>query len=582
MSYYNEDPEWAWLFHNALDWETIIPLYHSQFPSEDGIESKEEFMGLQEELIKSISDWSADSISKKSEALDRKGAGEIVDGFTIPGPELKEIYKEGRELGLFGLPLPRVYGGMELPQAPHFLGLAFLARACCSTSTQLAFFSAIGDMLSRFADDETKKRLIPQIALGEISGAMCLTEPGSGSDVGALKTTATAQSDGTYLLNGTKCFITNGGGGIGLVLARIKGDPEGTKGISMFLTEQSHPSKEGPNFRIAKNEDKMGMHGSFTTEVVYEDTVATLIGKPCEGFNYMLHLMNGARIGVAFQSLGILEASIKYALKYADERVQFGKPISQLPLMRRNLDDLIVELNAIRAFVVDAASYFDIFQRLELKMLVSGQLNEEEERMFNEASMWTRKKTPLVKYYACEATTLLSVKTIQVLGGYGFMKDYPVERYHRDSFGPLLYEGTSQIQALMALKDLMKYILKDPKKFFSGLFFGAEAEKKSKASKDFRDIQLTFKRKLMKLIFLCLKPETIQVLDFKKWMKEEKVDKLMTHAETLCQGLSYVETLRVLAKHSLKDVKRESLYFDYKRLVLPRLDAIYRDWTLRT
>ena len=178
---------------------------------------------------------------------------------------------------------------------------------------------------------------------------MCLTEPGCGSDVGAIKTTAAPRDDGLYLLNGSKCFITNGGGGIGLVLARIKGDPEGTEGISMFLTEQKQENKEGLNFLITKNENKMGMHGSFTTEVVYEDTVATLIGEPRKGFQSMLHLMNGARIGVAFQALGILEAAVKDAKEYAKERIQFGRPIAELPLMKRNLKDFEIELRGIRA-----------------------------------------------------------------------------------------------------------------------------------------------------------------------------------------------------------------------------------------
>ena len=586
MSYYDSESDWSWLFHNALDWSSLTPLFYPSFPTEDGLESKAEVIQFQEELLRTISKWSSTSIKEKAAKLDKLGAGTISNGKTIPGIELTEIYKEAKDLDLFSLPLPRKYGGMDLPQSPHFIGLTFLARACVSTSTQLAFFSAIGDMLARFGNKEVKERLIPKIASGEISGSMCLTEPGCGSDVGALKTTATPCDDDFYLLNGSKCFITNGGGGLGLVLARIKGDPEGTEGISMFLTEQKHEKKEGLNFIVTKNENKMGMHGSFTTEIVYEDTVATLVGERCMGFKYMLHLMNGARIGVAFQSLGILESAIKDAQDYAKERIQFGKPINELPLMKRNLDDFEIELKAIRALLVDTASYFDIYQRLELKMLETGHLTDVEKEIFDSANMWTRKRTPLVKYYACEATTYLSGKAIQVLGGYGYMEEYNIERYHRDSFGPLLYEGTSQIQALMALKDLMKFIIKDPGTYFSHLFFGGiisplERLPQHKAVEDFSSLGRKLKRKITKLIYRTLRPKGMDFFKASKWTEEEKVERLMIHAETICEGLSYLETLRVLAKHASMDEDRNKLYFDYKVLVLPRLTRIYHDWELR-
>ncbi|MBG09131.1 MAG: hypothetical protein CME68_10260 [Halobacteriovoraceae bacterium] len=586
MSYYDSESDWSWLFHNALDWSSLLPLFYPNFPTEDGLESEEEVVQFQEELLRTISQWSSTSIKEKAAKLDKLGAGTIVEGRTIPGVELAEIYREAKDLDLFSLPLPRKYGGMDLPQSPHFIGLTFLARACVSTSTQLAFFSAIGDMLARFGSEDVKERLIPKIAAGEISGSMCLTEPGCGSDVGALKTSATPTGNGLYLLNGSKCFITNGGGGVGLVLARIKGDPEGTEGISMFLAEQEYEKKEGPNFVITKNENKMGMHGSFTTEVVYEDTVATLIGEPRMGFKYMLHLMNGARIGVAFQSLGILEASIKDAQKYAKERIQFGRPINELPLMKRNLKDFDTELRAIRALLVDTASFFDIYQRLELKKLETGHLTKVEKKLFDHANMWTRKRTPLVKYYACEATTYLSGKAIQVLGGYGYMEDYSLERYHRDSFGPLLYEGTSQIQALMALKDLMKYIIKDPGAYFSYLFFGGiisplEKLPQHKTMEDFSSLGRKLKRKITKLIYRTLKPKGIDFFKASKWTKEEKIERLMIHSETICEGLSYLETLRVLAKHASIDENRTNLYFDYKELVLPRLTRIYYDWEIR-
>ncbi|TDJ03765.1 MAG: hypothetical protein E2O68_09410, partial [Deltaproteobacteria bacterium] len=514
------------------------------------------------------------------------GAGELRDGKTYPNEYLQATYNEAIELGFHGLCLQKKYDGMELPATLQIIQTAFLARACTATMTQLAFFPSIADMLTRYADEEDKKRLIPKIIAGEISGAMCLTESGAGSDVGSISTSAVKQDDGTYLLNGSKIFISNGGGGIQLVLARTKGAPEGTRGISMFLVEQEIPGKEGLNYKVVKDEHKMGLHGSFTTEILYENSVGKLMREENHGFLYMLHLMNSARLATAMQGLGGVENCLYQARKYAEERKQFGKPIAELPLMKRNLEDYETERDALRALLVDTVSFMDIYQRLDLKEREVGKLNKEEQKLFDDSKIWTRKRTPLLKYYATELYTTLSTKAIQVFGGYGYMKDYPVERIHRDSFGPLLYEGTSQIQALMALKDLMKYAMNEPKKFFANIFFKHPGQDLLKGGhkweKDFRHDHYVFKKKMIRLLLKCLKPpRNIKLMSPKKWITEEKVNVLMEHAETLCQASSYMETLRVLAEHANKDESRADLFYRYKRLVTPRIKAIYCDWDIR-
>ena len=585
MNFYSDEKEWKWLFKNAIDWDKLLPLFYPEYPTEDGFESKQEVLEFLEELLVSTGDWAGKSIAARAERLDREGAGKIENGRTIPGEALSELYREATELSIFGVTLPRKYGGLETPTTGPLIGLAAMARGCIATSTQIAFFTSIGEMINRFCDEKTAERIIPKIISGETSGAMCLTEPGCGSDLGSLRTSATLQEDGTYLINGNKIFITNGGGGICLVLARIKDAPEGLEGISMFLVEQDVPGKEGINYVVAKNEDKMGMHGSFTTELVFENSVGQLIGKANEGFKQMLHLMNEARLVTALQALGGIEASLSYARKYAGERTQFGKPIEELPLMKRNLEDFEAERDGLRALLVDTMTHFDIYQRLELKKQQTNDLTKEEEELFEEAQLWTRKRTPLVKYYATELASILTIKGIQVLGGYGYMKEYPVERIHRDIFGPLLYEGTSQIQALMALKDMVKYAMKEPKRFASNVVFKHKwlnpTKENSEWMKDFKTIHFKFKRKLVSLLYSALKPDASEVFTLKSWAKEENVNKLMTHAETLCQALSYLETLRVLCDHANKDEERKTLYFRYRDIVQPKLEAIYMDWTLR-
>lgn len=583
MNYFSDEKDWTWLLRHAIDWDTIIPLYYKSFPTEDGLNSKEEVIQFFEELMSSTGEWCGTSVADRAGRLDDEGAGQVVDGKTIPSEALSELYQEAKELQLYGISLPTKHGGMGVPASLHMIVLGQLSRACLASSTQLAFFTSIGEMVHRFCDEETASRLIPKIVAGEISGSMCLTEPGCGSDIGLIRTTATPEKDGIFKINGSKIFITNGGGGIHFTLARINGAPEGLDGISMFILEQDLGDGKN-NFSVVKNEVKMGMHGSFTTEILYENSKGHLVGTEGEGFKMMLHLMNEARIAVGMQSLGVIEASIGYAESYAKERQQFGKPISELPLMKRLLNDFTTERDAIRALMVDTISHFDIFQKLDLKHSQTGDLSKEEQNLLEEARLWTRKRTPLVKYYACEAGVTLSQRAIQVLGGYGFMHEYPVERFHRDSFGPLLYEGTSQIQALMALKDVVKYAIKDPKRFFQNVLFkhpGAELLSRSEEwSKDFKSIHYRFKKRMLSLLISSLKPEGSKVFNAKSWQSEAGVDKLMVHAETLTQALSYLETLRVLCEHANKDKVRADLFFRYKKLITPRLEGIYADWSL--
>ncbi len=585
MNYYSDEKDWQWLFRNGIDWDKIIPLYYKSFPTEEGFNSKKEVVDFFEEILQNTGEWTGNAVTERAALLDKEGAGKVVDGRTIPSESLQALYNEAIELDSIGLPFPTELGGLGAPSAITLMLLAQLSRACLASSTQMAFFTSIGEMIHRFCDEETAHRLVPMIARGEISGSMCLTEPGCGSDLGMIKTSATPTDDGKYLLNGAKIFITNGGGGLGFVLARIKDDKEGLEGISMFLCEQVLEGQEKLNYIVAKNEDKMGMHGSFTTEVVYENSVATLVGEAGKGFKYMLHLMNEARIAVGMQALGTIEGSLGYAINYAKEREQFGKPLTELPLMKRNLEDFTTERDAIRALLVDTISHYDIFQRLDLKKTKTGELTKEEEVLFNEASLWTRKRTPLVKYYACEQATLLTQRSIQILGGYGFMEEYPVERYHRDSFGPLLYEGTSQIQALMALKDIMKYAMKDPKRFFSNVLFKHPSKEllngSSSWEKSFSSSHYKFKKNMVKLLMKCLRPEIGELFNPKAWASDENVSELMEHAETLCQALSYMETARVLCEHANIDEERKDLFFRYQKLILPRLEGIYTDWSIR-
>ncbi|HXH74176.1 MAG TPA: acyl-CoA dehydrogenase family protein [Bacteriovoracaceae bacterium] len=241
-----------------------------------------------------------------------------------------------------------------------------------------------------------------------------------------------------------------------------------------------------------------------------------------------------------------------------------------LPLYKHNFDQLKIEADAYRAFFVDTLNSFEVYYRHE-------KLEDRDEKLFDEASCIIRRRTPLIKYYGAELAVTISQKSIQALGGQGFMDEHSVEQWHRDSFGPLLYEGTSQIQALMAMKDLVKGIAKNPYCYFKSLLSSKIGL--SKEEKEVKEWQFQLKKKFGSLIFKSLKPKNISGYAIKaNWFSEEKNEKLMIHAETICQGLAYLETMEVLALHTRIDIERKTLFWNYQKLVTPRFLQIFETW----
>lgn len=568
MSYFQDSPEWQWLFSKAVNWDDILPHYISQYPTPEGLANEDEVKKNCLEILTVLDDWAEKKIAPRAPFLDQHGSGHIENGMTIPNEYLQELYREAAEIGLLGVVGSRDYGAMDLPIFINMMAFAFVSRGCLASSSQLNFFSATIDMLERFCSKEDCARLIPLIVAGKLSGSMTLTESDAGSDIGALTTRAVRTSDGSYRLSGNKIFITNAGGGLSFALARTEGAPSGIKGISLFLVEQTIKVNgvDTQNYRVLSQEKKLGMRGSFTCSVAFENSVASLIGKENEGLPLMFHLMNQSRIGVGTQAIGIMEACLQFVKGYAQERVQFGRPLMELPLFRHNFHSWETELNAFRAFFVDSLNTFSIYHRLDLKRRQTGDLNADESKKLKDALSTVKLRTPLIKYYGAELAVDLSKKSIQALGGYGLMEDYPVERWHRDSFGPLLYEGTSQIQSLMVTKDLVKGILKNPREFFASMIpsagFSLSAEQR-----DYSNLRKRFFRGLTRMIV----KET-------GWVNESKIDKLLVHSEEICEGLSYLETLKVLADHAAADDSRRLLFQDYQKLIQPRLAGILESW----
>lgn len=340
-----------------------------------------------------------------------------------------ETFQKMGDLGLMGVPFPEEYGGAGGDVLSTMIVIEEVSRCCGSTGLGLAAHTTLATYpIYAFGNEAQKKKYVPDLATGKKIGSFCLTEPGAGSDAASI-TTRAEKRDGVYVLNGTKAFVTNGTHAETFVVTAVTDPGKGPHGISAFVVEKS---EKGP--RIAKKEDKMGMRGSDTCQVAFEDLevpAENLLGKEGEGFVSFMKTLEGGRVGVASIGLGIAQGSLDKAMAYSKERHQFGKPISSFQAIQNFLADMALEVHAARLLTYHAA-----------------RLADEGKPFATEASM--------AKLFASEAAYRASKNAIQVYGGNGYSREYPVERYFRDSKLCEIGEGTSEIQRMLIARDLLK------------------------------------------------------------------------------------------------------------------------------
>jgi 3-(methylthio)propanoyl-CoA dehydrogenase len=362
-----------------------------------------------------------------------------------------------RQAELFGAMLPREYGGLNLPESIYQMLVEVVARAESGLMTVYGL-QEIASLIEEYGDPETKARVLPRFARGEVSGAMVLTEADAGSDLGAVATRATLdEATGEWHLNGVKRFITNGLADVSLVLARSEEGSTDARGLSMFLVERDDTVK------IRRIENKMGIHASPTCEIQYANTPAILIGKRRFGLmRYAMNLMNGARLAVAAQALGIAEAAYREADKYSRARIQFGKPIRNLPAVGRMLLSMRVDLEATRALLAETGRWVDLWKVYEKAVEEGGSETDPAIRArHKQAQALAETLTPMVKYCATEMGNRVCYQAMQVHGGAGYMREFNIERLFRDVRITNIYEGTSQLQVVAAIGKLLNRSL-DP------------------------------------------------------------------------------------------------------------------------
>ncbi len=372
----------------------------------------------EEELL--IRDMARDFV--KRELAPRAGQWDQESKF--PEQELKQM----AELGLMGVNIPEELGGAEAGPVALSLALTEISKGCASCGVTISVTNMVCEVIAAFGTDEQKERYCPKITAGEyVAGAFCLSEAGAGSDPGGMKTTAVRDGD-KWILNGEKMWITSGAyAGVHVVWARTGG--KGTAGISCFLVEG-----ENPGLKPGKKEDKMGLRASNTVPVLFEDCevpASALLGEENQGFKVAMMALDGGRIGIASQALGIGLAAQEAAVDYAKERRQFGRPIADFQAIQWMLADNETELSAARNLILRAAW-----------------LKGRGKPFTREASM--------AKAYSTEMASRVSDNAIQIHGGYGYVKEYPVERCYRDARATRIYEGTNQIQRVVIAREVMK------------------------------------------------------------------------------------------------------------------------------
>ena len=400
-------------------------------------------------VMEIVGEVCGDVIAPNAEGVDHDGP-KVVNDHVEYAPGTARNIEALRQAGLFGLTLPRKYEGLNFPLVYFVMANEMVARADAGFEN-IWGLQDCAETLNEFASEELKAKYLPRVSRGETC-AMDLTEPDAGSDLGAVMLKATYdEKSGRWLLNGVKRFITNGDGHISLVLARTEEGTSDARGLSMLV----HDKRDG-GVKVRRIENKLGIKGSPTCELVFTNAPARLVGDRKMGLiKYVMSLMNAARLGIGAQSVGLCEAAYREALKYAQERAQFGKPIIQFAAVAEMLSNMKAKLQGARALLYETTRFVEIYK--QYGHIAQERSLEPEERQ--EMKFYNRLAdgfTPLVKLFASEYANQLAYDAVQIHGGSGFMKDYPCERLYRDARIMNIYEGTSQLQVVAAINAVTK------------------------------------------------------------------------------------------------------------------------------
>lgn len=507
-----------------LDYEDALDTYHK--------------------VLEIVGEICESTIAPNAESVDHDGP-QLIDNAVHYARGTRENLDMLNQAGLIGMSLPRKYGGLNFPVTPYVIAAELVSRADAGFAN-IWGLQDCAETINEFGSEEVKAEFLPQFQFGA-TAAMDLTEPDAGSDLQSVQLKAHYDQDrGLWILNGVKRFITNGDADISLVLARSEDGTTDGRGLSLFVFDR----KDG-GLIVRRIENKLGIKGSPTCELVFKDAPAKLVGERRMGLiKYVMALMNSARLGIGAQSVGISEAAYREALKYAGEREQFGKPIVQFPAVYEMLTVMRVKLQASRALLYETARFVDLYKGYanynEHRKL------EKEER--DEMKYYQRLAdvyTPLIKLMASEYCNQITYDAIQIHGGTGFMKDFPVERLYRDARITSIYEGTSQLQVVAAIRGVV-----------TGVYLAKMREYEStKVSPD----QELLKKRLMEM--------TTEYEDAIRKAQKSDGEFIDFHARRLVEMAAHI----IMGYLLLLDGERDPVYKDSARIFIQRAQSWNRE-----
>ncbi|MBP9707506.1 MAG: acyl-CoA dehydrogenase family protein [Oligoflexales bacterium] len=553
-NFFTDTPDLEFFLRERSDFKQLFQWISQEERDAVGASNSEEYLNAWIDVLKTFGEIVGTQIAPNQVAVEKEPLKLEKNGDVTLGPALSENVKVLKEFGVGALGVHPKFGGMGAPFTIESCASEMISRACPSTGLNVFWYGPIAHIVDLFGTDKERELIIPKAGQSEWSGNMALTEAEAGSDLTNIRTYGVQQADGTWQLFGSKRFITNGSSEYSLVLAQNAQGSRGLKSLCLFLCFRKTNSGK-VNYQVSKLEEKLGIHGSATCELEFNGSEASLLGKNGEGFNYMLQLMNDARLGVTFQGLGFMEGAFRLARDYAHQRQTWGKPIAHHEMIAEKLLDMEIELTAMRSLAYQASHY--------RALLVSGEeyLRREKNLSADEISKTRatlglykkrlRRWTPLLKWWSGEKSQEWARVGLLIHGGYGYTTEYRAEFWYRESAILAIYEGTSQIQSLMALKDTMKELIRNPQKFIE-IYLGtkmrafAEGDHLKKSLLKMRQV---YHGAILAIMFKLLKSNVrnsfstneskdirkiIKILS-KDLVKFENLRPALLHAERLCE-----------------------------------------------
>ncbi len=453
-NFYTDNADLVFTLKN-LDFEEVVTLRENGFKEADkwdyAPEDYADAMDNYDRVLAVVGEIAGERIAPRSRQVDEEGP-QFENNTVTYHPLTVQNLKDLADAGVMGVMLAREYGGLNFPNTVYTMMTEMVSRADASLQN-LFGLQDIAETISEFGDEDQKKRYLPRFATGEADGAMDLTEPDSGSDLQSVRLKATQDPEtGKWYLNGMKRFITNGCAKVHLVLARSEAGTSDGRGLSMFICEKT------PELVVRRVEHKLGIHGVATVELQYNNVPAELCGQRRRGLTrYVMSLMNGARVAISAQAVGIAEASYREAKKYASEREQFKQSIDKFPAIYDMLARMKAKLTAARTLLYETTKSVDL-RFLYNHLAESAPTAEVQEK----AKYYTRLAailTPMSKAYSTESANKICYDCIQIHGGTGYMHDFDAERYYRDVRITNIYEGTTQLQHVAAIGGVMQRTL---------------------------------------------------------------------------------------------------------------------------